>query len=498
MSQSADLSVSDSHSQPTAVSAPVAPARRVAAIDVARGVALLGIFCVNIHYMGQPSGTYFDHHPPANADPFSVVAWYLYKTLCEGKFYPLFATLFGAGLALQFTRAFDREARKDPSFPPSPWSIWWAHPIRRLIALLVIGLAHALLVWFGDILVVYALLGFVMLLLVRLSIRGLLISASLLAGLTALFILVGVIGVALTGSALPTAPAATTSETTIARAETAEAASTSAETVAPDEAPADAPSEAEAKPLVLDDSPPFDQIINGFRNGQLTGPWDQAYRELETRALRDGPYSQLFAVRAIGWVMATFFTILSGGTLILALFCLGAILVKADLFHPRHEALHRRLSLFGLLVGIPIAVLATWAKPMSESQAWAALVYYVGFVFGGPLLTMGYLFTIVRWSHSGFASGIARLFADAGRMALTTYLLCSILGTAVFYYWGLGWFGQTTTIEQFGILVIIFAGVVLFARLWLGRFAFGPAEWIWRTVTYLRPQPLRKGAGLDE
>ncbi|MFN9976560.1 MAG: DUF418 domain-containing protein, partial [Phycisphaerae bacterium] len=121
-----------------------------------------------------------------------------------------------------------------------------------------------------------------------------------------------------------------------------------------------------------------------------------------------------------------------------------------------------------------------------------------GLTFGGPLLTMGYLFTIVRWTHAGVAASIARLFADTGRMALTTYLLCSILGTGVFYYWGLGWFGQTTSFERYGILAIIFASVVVFAHLWLRHFAFGPAEWLWRSVTYLKLQPLRTKSGGEE
>jgi uncharacterized protein len=476
------------------LSQPLAPPQRIAAIDVARGVALFGIFCVNIHYMGEASGTYFDHVPPASADALSQGAWYFYKTLCEGKFYPLFATLFGAGLAIQFERARARAAGSR-----SKWSIWWAHPIRRLIALLLIGLAHALLVWFGDILVVYAVLGFAMLILVRLSVRALAIAAGVLASLSSFFLLLGVLAIAF--SAGPTnrpSPTASDASPPSAAATTAPSQDgTTPSTPAPD-APAAADAAPEKPAFVIDDRPPFEQIIDGFKKRTLTGPWDQPYRELETRVMRDGPFSQLFAVRALGWLMAFVFTLFGGGAVILALFCLGAILIKADLFHPAHALLHRRLSLIGLLLGLPIAVATVWAKPLSESHAWAALLYGFGLTFGGPLLTMGYLFTIVRWTHVGVAASIARLFADAGRMALTTYLLCSILGTGVFYYWGLGWFGQTTAFERFGILAIIFASVVVFAHLWLRHFAFGPAEWLWRSVTYLKLQPLRTKSGGDE
>ncbi|MBY0111674.1 MAG: DUF418 domain-containing protein [Phycisphaerales bacterium] len=478
---------------------PVTPPQRIAAIDVARGVALLGIFCVNIHYMGEASGTYFDHVPPATADALSQGAWYFYKTLCEGKFYPLFATLFGAGLAIQFERARARAAADPSRGPRSKWAIWWAHPIRRLIALLFIGLAHALLVWFGDILVVYAVLGFAMLILVRLSVRGLAIAAGVLASVSGFFLLLGVLAIAFSAgpSNRPSPTAVNASPPSAAATSASSPDGATPSTPAPD-APAAADAAAEKPAFVIDDRPPFEQILDGFKQRTLTGPWDQPYRELETRVMRDGPFSQLFAVRALGWLMAFVFTLFGGGTVILALFCVGAIIIKTDLFHPRHGILHRRLSLIGLLLGLPIAVAAVWVKPHSESHAWAALLYGFGLTFGGPLLTMGYLFTIVRWTHAGVAASIARLFADAGRMALTTYLLCSILGTGVFYYWGLGWFGQTTSFERFGILAIIFASVVVFAHLWLRHFAFGPAEWLWRSVTYLKPQPLRTKSGGDE
>jgi uncharacterized protein len=98
-------------------------------------------------------------------------------------------------------------------------------------------------------------------------------------------------------------------------------------------------------------------------------------------------------------------------------------------------------------------------------------------------------------AHSPAIPTAKAAIARVGRMGLTSYLLESILATAIFYHWGLAWFGQTTRVERLGLTVLIYLAVLLIANLWLRAFHYGPMEWLWRSFTYLRPQPMLKRSG---
>lgn len=420
--------------------APVGLSERIGAIDVARGVALLGILFVNIHYMGESSGIYFASRPPADATPISSAAWYLYHVLCEAKFYPLFSMLFGAGLAIQFDRARQRS------------SSWILTPIRRLLTLLFIGIAHALLVWYGDILVTYAILGFWMILFARLPLKWLGIVASFLLFVSLTFLLLTVVSTAFGGHYSQQKP---------------------------------------VSEFVLDSRPPLDQLVDGLMRRTLTGPWDAAWQELEARAMRDGPYGQAFGMRAITWGITAAFTLFAGGTQILLLFVIGAILVRTGFFLPTNSLWHRRFAIGGLVLGLPAAIISAIASPF-QAQTWGTAVYAFMQTFGGPVLSLGYLGCIMLWANSDRATVLQRIFANTGRMGLTSYLLCSILGTAIFYHWGLGWVGETTVAQRLVFAIVVYAIVAAFASFWLRSFAFGPVEWFWRSMTYLRFPPLLK------
>lgn len=84
-------------------------------------------------------------------------------------------------------------------------------------------------------------------------------------------------------------------------------------------------------------------------------------------------------------------------------------------------------------------------------------------------------------------------FAPYGRMALTNYVLQSIIGTFLLFGWGLGWFGQIRTMYLFLIALLLIAVQVSFSKYWLQHFKYGPLEWLWRCGTYLKLQAFRKG-----
>lgn len=412
---------------------PVDLSERWIGLDVARGLALLGILMVNIHYFALPSGIFADSAPPDGSSGASVVAWYAYRFFCETKFYPLFSMLFGVGLAIQFIRARERGQQ------------WWAAPVRRLLALLCIGIAHALLLWFGDILFVYSIIGFAMVFLVRLGARGLVIAASVLAVIVLLIAVVAALGTAFGGTNFPDAKV----------------------------------------PIVLDGRPPLTQILAGLGEGRLMGPWEPGWRDLETRALRDGPFAQAVGVRAVTWMIAAFFMILTGGPQILMLFCLGAAMLKAGWLKPDAARVQWRMVAVGLVVGLPAAAAELLTGPYETN--WLAVFANTTLVsLGVPFLSLAYLGLALRWANSGSLAWLAYRVSLVGRMGLTNYLTCSLLGAFIFQHWGLARFGSLGTAPLLGVAVAIYAVVLVFSSLWLSNSRFGPMERLWRSATYGR------------
>jgi uncharacterized protein len=96
--------------------------------------------------------------------------------------------------------------------------------------------------------------------------------------------------------------------------------------------------------------------------------------------------------------------------------------------------------------------------------------------------------------QKGWLSGTRRRLAAVGRMAFTNYILDTVVCTFIFYGWGLGYFGKVSRVEQFATVLAIWAVQLIVSPLWLSRFQFGPLEWLWRSLTYWKPQPMRKQA----
>ena len=110
---------------------------------------------------------------------------------------------------------------------------------------------------------------------------------------------------------------------------------------------------------------------------------------------------------------------------------------------------------------------------------------------GGALMSLGYLAWIVRGLQSSIWAPKLGLLAPAGRMALTNYLSQSLVCTLIFYGYGLGYFEQLPRAWQVPFVLAFFAVQVALSHWWLARFRYGPAEWVWRTVTYGRRPGMR-------
>ncbi len=411
---------------PPARAGSVAAGERIATIDVLRGFALFGILLVNMRLFSQPIYNQALDPPAFPGALDHAVAW-LIAWLAEGKFYSLFSLLFGYGLTLQLGRAEARGVRFVPLY------------LRRLLVLFLIGLAHAILLWTGDILVTYAVLGPFLLLFTERKPRTLLIWA----GVCLLFVIVLnalLVGTLALGRILPGGAA--------------EIDRTLAESAAGYRASADAATRA-------------------FRSGD--------FRAMTVQRLRD-----------LGVIYGSLPLFAPS---VFAMFLVGMYAGKRAILGRVGEhlpLLHRTLR-WGLGVGLGLnlvyASLNLVVNPTVPSAG--QLVAVVAQTVGAPALCLGYAAALTlllrqpRWGRR-----LAPLVA-VGRLALSNYLLQTVICTTIFYGYGLGLYGRVGPAPGFLLSIAIYLVQLPLSVWWLRRFRFGPVEWLWRSLTYLRPQPFR-------
>lgn len=420
------------------VLAPAVPAprdrERLTGIDAARGFALLGILIVNVEFFALPLGEAFGTSAPDRG--LALLLWWIEKTLCEGKFYPLFSLLFGIGLVLQRDSVESSGARFVPLY------------LRRLAVLAAIGLGHALLLWYGDILFFYSVAGLLLLLAVELGRRFLL---PLGLACWALAILVG------------TALAPFQFDELTEPSEWREV-------------------EIEGEPLAA--------LLKGGIHG---GPQDPTWMAAEVRLYREGPWLGALVVRGMSWGMFALAMLFGGGFQILACFLLGAALLDRGVFRPEGRSLRLALLRAGVFAGLPLAVISTASLAWGEGVA-SAMLWQGALLVSGPILAGGFLAGWSLLAESGGARMVISALASAGRMALTNYLCQTLVMTFLFYHWGLGWFGTVARADRMGLALLLFVAQVLLSVAWMRRFRFGPAEWLWRSLTYCRLQPWSREA----
>ena len=404
--------------------APVSESERIGLIDVLRGFALLGILSVNMAFFSHPllataSGL------PRGSGTLDALADFVVAWLATGKFYPLFSFLFGLGVSIQLERAAARSLDFKRYF------------VRRMLILLGFGLAHALLVWNGDILVVYALVGLLLFLFRNARPRTLLIWAAILFAIPlALGLGNAIVSIAVI---LAMGPALAS----------------------------------------LDIAASLD-VINRLA--------------IETYAR--GSWGQIFIWRAVEWLVMLLSSLLNAGPHIFGLFMLGLYAGKTRLLSdaPAHSMLLRKGLIWGLLIGLPANLLLALARSSANGNPLSPLLLLAQplLLLFGPLLTAGYIGVFAMLARGTARLRLLQPLAAAGRMALSNYLMQSIICTTVFYSYGLGLFGKFGAFAGLALTFGIWILQLIVSLLWLRAFRFGPMEWLWRTLTYGARQPMRR------
>jgi uncharacterized protein len=214
----------------------------------------------------------------------------------------------------------------------------------------------------------------------------------------------------------------------------------------------------------------------------------------EDLAAYSGDYATIFAHRA-----PMVFTMQTQGTIGFVIWRVGGLMlfgmalmklgVLAGGMGPEY---YRRMMMIGYGLGLPIVGLGAWNIYLHEWETFwmfqlGSLPNYVGSV----LIAMGHIGLVTTIIQSGFVPKLMRRFSAVGRMAFTNYLMHSIILTTVFYGYGFGLYGRIPRFWQMGFVVAVIGFQLWLSPWWLARFRFGPAEWLWRSLTYWRLQPMR-------
>lgn len=404
---------------PTA--APVTADERIVSLDVLRGVAILGILLMNIQSFSMVGAAYFNPTAYGDLTGLNRFVWSLSHMLADTKFISIFSMLFGAGIVLFASKLEGRGLR--------PGVVHY----RRTFWLLLIGLAHGFLLWGGDILTVYALIGFIVYLFWRRSALGLFITGVIAMAVVVPLYFMGNFGIQM---APPEVMEAMTSFW-----------APGAEEVAAE--------------------------VAGFR-----GMWGDQM-----------PFRSEHMGSALTSAFLFFMLWRVGGMMLvgMALYKWGVLSAKMS------KKFYATAAIVGCAAGFPIIWLGIvrrfadgWTMPWSFFNG--SLYNYVGSV----LVAWGYIALVMLIVKSGVLGKLGRAFAAAGRMAFTNYLMQTVICTTIFYGHGFGLFGSVERMHQILIVFAVWIFQLWFSTFWLQRFRFGPAEWAWRTLTYLRPQPMRR------
>lgn len=361
------------------------------------------------------------------ASPVDRVAQLFITFFAEAKFFTLFSFLFGLGLAIQMERAAAKGVRFIPLY------------VRRLLVLLGFGLAHVFLFWWGDILIYYAVLGGVLLLFRQTAPHRLIVWALIFLLLPFVF------------------NAAFAGLTELAR--------TTPEGVAQ---------------------------LQAYR-----AEAHQEYYAAYERALEvygGSSFTAMIPQRIADWTLSALGTVLNGMMfVVLAMFLLGLYTGKRRLLHEshRHLTLFRRVLLWGLVLGFVGNALYIVVSGMTDPLELTSLAATAGYLVGMPALSLAYAAGLVLLVQRHAWRQRLLPLAAVGRMALSNYLLQTLLCTTIFYGYGLGLYGQIGPAVGLILTVIIFGSQIPLSIWWLERFRFGPTEWLWRSLTYGRLQPMR-------
>jgi uncharacterized protein len=217
----------------------------------------------------------------------------------------------------------------------------------------------------------------------------------------------------------------------------------------------------------------------------------------EERATMLGSYPGYVGLNASHAIMMqTLLFVIWGLWRVVGLMLLGMALLKWGVLSGlRSRRFYAVLALVGFGLGLPLV----WAgaRRLVASDFDFVELFLVNWHFnyvGSVAVAMGWIGVVMLVVNAGVVGWLVSALAAVGRMALSNYLAHTLICTVVFCGWGFGWWGSLSRAELLVVVAAIWTAQLIWSPLWLSRFRFGPAEWVWRSLTYWKLQPMRSGA----
>ncbi|WP_230293147.1 DUF418 domain-containing protein [Croceicoccus sp. Ery5] len=432
--------------------APVTKADRIDSLDILRGIAVFGILLMNISAFGLIWQAYGNPLAAGGSTGLNLRLFEIMNVGFEGTMRGIFSMLFGAGIVLMTERMEKAGAGLATA------EIYF----RRMAWLLLAGIAHwTVLLWTGEILFAYALCGFFLFALRKIPARW-----QFAIGIAALLIAAGLSNMRYHGT-LELSHKAAAAQAIVDGGGT------------PDEEQAEAlEGWQEASSFAI----PTEETTAMF-----TGWHSGSYLDAVTGQLS---FSYQFQ-----WVESPYFLLFD----MMPFMLIGMALLKWDVLTAgRGTRFYAAMMGAGYAIGIPLGLYELGLLQAGEYGPLAAAEATRTYQISRLAMVFGHLGLVLCVVRLGLCRWLMRGFAAAGQMALTNYIAQTLICTLLFYGFGFGLYNMLERYQLYLIVLAIAVVEMVWSVLWLRHFRFGPLEWVWRTLTYWRWQPMvRKPVPVD-
>ncbi|NBB18458.1 DUF418 domain-containing protein [Runella sp. CRIBMP] len=424
---------------------PTTKSERILAMDTIRGISLFGILLMNIIVFGLYKA-YFDPTNNGGATGWNLTVWWMNTLFFEGTMRGMFSMLFGAGILLFTGRSVENTSG----------TVVTDLFFRRLMWMVLFGVIHCyLLLWDGDILYTYGIVGMFAFSFRHLAPKHLIMASAIILIVAAAFNVKDYFKIK---DAFGKVTIAQTKKTT-------------------------------GRNLVKEDSTAIEKW-NAILKEEKATP-TQVKEEMTARS--KGYWSIVMHKLPVNQYMETTFLYFLNFWDTLAMMLWGMAFFKMGILKAaKSNRFYWLMALMGYGIGITINYFEGSHIVSSNFSILSIYKTFMTYNLGRIPTTCGHIALIMLFVKSGFLPFLQKSLAAVGQMAFTNYITHSIICNFIFLGYGFSMYGKLQRYELYYIVISIWVFQLIVSPIWLKYFRFGPLEWLWRSLTYWQMQPFKR------